>query len=207
MGRSSDPGRHRTATRGAGGGSPGGPAAGRLTDWLILAGGAGSRLGQDKAATPIDGRTLLERARATIDSIDETATIHVLDQSYPGGPAAAVVAGLARCESAQVGVLAVDMPFAADALVHVWSARVEQPAADAWVPVNGAGRRQWLCAVYRSAALATAAESCQEWAARSFASLVRQLACVDVPIDDSISLLDIDTPDDLRRAREQNNNR
>ena len=66
-----------------------------MTDWLILAGGSGSRLGQDKAATPIDGRTLLDRARATIDSVDETATIHVLDQAYPGGPAAAVVAGSA----------------------------------------------------------------------------------------------------------------
>ncbi|MEC7000628.1 MAG: NTP transferase domain-containing protein, partial [Actinomycetota bacterium] len=66
-----------------------------MTDWLILAGGAGSRLGQDKAATSFNGRTLLDRARATIDSVDEEATIHVLDQAYPGGPAAAVVAGLA----------------------------------------------------------------------------------------------------------------
>ncbi|MEL0146985.1 MAG: molybdenum cofactor guanylyltransferase [Actinomycetota bacterium] len=174
-----------------------------MTDWLILAGGSGSRLGQDKAATPLDGRTLLDRARATIDSVDEEATIHVLDQAYTGGPAAAVVAGLARCKSAYVGVLAVDMPFAADALVHVLSAVAGQPAADAWVPVDGTGRRQWLCAVYRSSALATAADSCEEWSGRSFASLVGQLACVDVPIDDSISLLDIDTPDDLRRARER----
>lgn len=177
-----------------------------MTDWLILAGGAGSRLGQNKAATPIDGRTLLDRARTTIDSVDKEATIHVLDQAYPGGPAAAVVAGLARCESAHVGVLAVDMPFAADALVHVRSAVMEQPAADVWVPVDSSGRRQWLCAVYRSSALATAADSVDEWSGRSFASLVSQLACVDVPIDDSISLLDIDTPDDLRRAREQTNN-
>ena len=100
-----------------------------MTDWLILAGGSGSRLGQDKAATPIDGRPLLDRARATIDSVTEEATIHVLDQAYPGGPAAAVVAGLARCESEHVGVLAVDMPFAADALVHVLSAVAGQPAA------------------------------------------------------------------------------
>lgn len=177
-----------------------------MTDWLILAGGAGSRLGQDKAATPIDGRTLLDRARATINSVDEIATIHVLDQAYPGGPAAAVVAGLAHCESAHVGVLAVDMPFAADALVDVRSAVVEQPAADAWVPVDGSGRRQWLCAVYRSSALATAADSLDEWAGRSYASLVGQLACVDVPIDDSNSLLDIDTPEDLRWACERTNN-
>ena len=120
--------------------------------------------------------------------------------------AAAVVAGLAPCESAHIGVLAVDMPFAADALVHVRSAMVEQPAADAWVPVDGSGRRQWLCAVYRSSALAKAADSFEEWAGRSFASLVGQLACVDVPIDDSVSLLDIDTPDDLRRACERTNN-
>lgn len=177
-----------------------------MTDWLILAGGAGSRLGQDKAATSINGRTLLDRARATIDSVDEEATIHILDQAYPGGPAAAVVAGLARCESAYVGVLAVDMPFAADALVHVLSAVAGQPAADAWVPVDGAGRQQWLCAVYRSSALATAAESCEEWSGRSFTFLVSQLACVDVPIDDSVSLLDVDTPDDLRRARERTTN-
>ena len=177
-----------------------------MTDWLILAGGAGSRLGQNKAATPIDGRTLLDRARAAIDSVDEEATIHVLDQAYPGGPAASGVAGLALCESVHVGVLAVDMPFAADALVHVRSAVVEKPAADAWVPVDGAGRRQWLCAVYRNSALATAADSVDEWAGRSFTSLVGQLACGNVPIDDSISLLDIDTPDDLRRARERTTN-
>jgi CTP:molybdopterin cytidylyltransferase MocA len=60
--------------------------------------------------------------------------------------------------------------------------------------------------VYRSSALATAADSVDEWAGRSFTSLVGQLACVNVPIDDSISLLDIDTPDDLRRARERTTN-
>jgi molybdopterin-guanine dinucleotide biosynthesis protein A len=83
---------------------------------------------------------------------------------------------------------------------------MEQPAADVWVPVDSSGWRQWLCAVYRSLALATAADSVDEWAGRSFASLVGQLACVDVPIDDSVSLLDIDTPDDLRRACERTNN-
>ena len=44
------------------------------------------------------------------------------------------------------------------------------------------------------------------WSGRSFAFLVGQLACVDVPIDDSVSLLDVDTPDDLRRARERTTN-
>ena len=47
-----------------------------------------------------------------------------------------MVAGLARCESAYVGS-GIDMPFAADALVHVLSAVAGQPAADAWVPVDG----------------------------------------------------------------------
>ena len=57
-----------------------------------------------------------------------------------------MVAGLARCESEHVGVLAVDMPFAADTLVHVLSTVAGQPAADAWVPVDDAGRQQWFCA-------------------------------------------------------------
>ena len=133
---------------------------------VVLTGGTAARMGgTDKAALEIEGTTLLERALTATVTADEVAVVgEPVPTSRPvtwtrehpagGGPAAGLLAGLDafRTPPAVVGVLAVDMP-------QVTSATFERLAAALTEDVDGAllvderGRRQLLCAVYRSGAL------------------------------------------------------
>src|SRR5690625_2392033 len=102
---------------------------------IIIGGGRSSRMGEDKSALKIAGRTLLER---TIDALSFSAEILVvapptslrerpnwpavrftLEDPPFGGPAAGLVAGIAalsqRSDSEHVIVFAVDMPDATSA--------------------------------------------------------------------------------------------
>lgn len=169
--------------------------------WLILTGGAGSRLGQDKASTDLGGSALVERAVRTLADIDPHANVSIVGPDRAGGPAAAVTSTLPDCRSSLLGVYAVDMPFAASAIAQVITSAAQDPDADAWVPVDESGRRQWLCAVYRADALRSAASG-REWTDRAFHSLVASLTVVEVMVAESTSLMDVDTPADLERARE-----
>jgi molybdopterin-guanine dinucleotide biosynthesis protein A len=112
---------------------------------VIVAGGAGSRLGgADKAALRHRGRSLLDRARAAVADADEVV---VVGRDVGGGPLAALAAGVAglREDYDLVVVLAVDMP-------HVTSQTVARllAAADgcdgAWLTDPG-GRRQLAAAI------------------------------------------------------------
>lgn len=169
--------------------------------WLVLAGGAGSRLGQDKASVDLGGSALVERAVRTLADIDPHANVSIVGPDRAGGPAAAVTSMLPDCRTSLLGVYAVDMPFAASAIARVITSAAEDPEADAWVPVDDGGRRQWLCALYRTEALRSAASG-REWIDRAFHSLVASLTVVEVAVMESTSLLDVDTPADLERARE-----
>jgi len=109
---------------------------------IIIGGGRSSRMGEDKSALEIAGRTLLER---TIDALSFSAEIWVvaaprvlrerpnwpavhftLEDPAFGGPAAGLVAGIdalsAHSDSEQVIVFPVDMP-------HVTSAAEQLAAA------------------------------------------------------------------------------
>lgn len=179
-----------------------------MIHWLVLTGGASSRFGQDKATTEMGGRSLLDRAVDVLHSLDPVAPITVVGPEKPGGPAAAVVSTLAEVQTEFIGVLAVDMPFAADALSAVTTAvrdhaglrGAHHDRIDAWVPEDSTGRRQWLCAVYRKESLQAAAAAQARWSAAPFHRLVGDLPTFVVPVPLSVSLLDIDTPEDFQRA-------
>lgn len=194
--------------------------------WLVLTGGASTRLGRDKATALLDGSTLVERTIASIESADPAASVTEVGADRPGGPAAAVVAVLPTIQEALVGVLAVDMPFAKQALValvelvdgdtsdldtsdfdtsELDTSEIDTSEIEAWVPVGADGRRQWLCAVYRREALVRAMsaglDGSLDWNGAPFHRLVGELTTSLVPIASDVSLLDIDTPQDLERAR------
>lgn len=175
-----------------------------MIDWLVLTGGSSSRLGADKSTTVLAGRTLTERAVQSIGEVDARGTVRIVGPDRTGGPAAAVVSMLPELAGPFVGVLAVDMPFADGALDAV-VARVRHHLADdstdAWVPVDSVDRRQWLCAVYRLAALRGSAARRDDWQGASFHSLVGHFTTTPVAVDVPDSLLDIDTPEDLRQAQ------
>ena len=169
-------------------------------DWLVLTGGAASRLGHDKASTQVGGRSLREHVHGAIRSVDAAAPITDVGPEHQGGPAAAIVAMLPECTAPIVGVVAVDMPFAESVLgVLVAAASDAAPDIDAWVPRDGRGKDQRLCALYRRSALVEHADTA-DWHGRRFGDLLTDMNINRVPVDEGTSLIDIDTPEDLQRA-------
>ncbi len=90
---------------------------------LILAGGDSQRMGQDKAALVLNGKTLLERVITTMQSIFPTVVVsvrqlradlevpQVCDEQPASGPLAGLIAGLAQADTSWVFAVACDMPF------------------------------------------------------------------------------------------------
>lgn len=169
-------------------------------DWLLLSGGAASRLGQEKASTEVVGLSLRERVESAICAADPAARIIDVGPERNGGPAAAVVASLAECSASFVGVVAIDMPFAGSVMKAVVRAIAEyEGEIDAWVPRDADGRDQWLCAVYRKSSLETRSTE-SDWHGRRFGDLLEGMSVRSVPVGEGTSLIDIDTPEDLQRA-------
>ncbi|MDD2686198.1 MAG: molybdenum cofactor guanylyltransferase [Gallionella sp.] len=90
---------------------------------LILAGGDSRRMGQDKAALVLDGKTLLAHVTATMQQVfpkvvvsvrqlrDEVDVPQVRDEVAASGPLAGLIAGLAQADTPWVFAVACDMPF------------------------------------------------------------------------------------------------
>lgn len=189
---------------------------------IILAGGRGSRLGGlDKGSLVVDGRTLL--ANALHATRDAARTVVVGDGPVPdgilltreqpayAGPAAAVVAGLRALrpgvhESSGVAadftvLLACDLAHAQDAVDALLRAWQPDEPVDGWCLLDADRRLQWLCGLYRTAALERAAADFGDPVNRSLGSLLRQLSLAGLPTGAGLTA-DIDTPEDLQRALE-----
>lgn len=175
---------------------------------ILLTGGRGSRLGMDKSNVIVGARTTAQRILAEIptevtvtvvgpvpDNLDRDVTV---TQEVPpgGGPAAGIAAGLALTDTDIVGVLATDMPFAAPILTELLAAL--EPGIDGVLALDPGGRQQYLCAVYRTSALRSALAGDPD--NRAMHSTLAGLKLRTVSMDER--LLDIDTPDDLERARD-----
>ncbi len=134
----------------------------------MLAGGGAARMGGiDKSGIEIGGRTLLEHTLTALLDLPEVVVVgpevptsrpvtFTREDPAGGGPAAGLLAGLLAFPRMPdlVLVLAVDMP-------RVTATTVERLRAAATGHPDGAvlvdGRRQHLCAAYRTEALLTAA--------------------------------------------------
>jgi molybdopterin-guanine dinucleotide biosynthesis protein A len=183
-------------------------------DALVLAGGAGRRLGGVvKADVALAGRSLLDRA---LDGTREARHVVVVgpaalarpgaptvrEDPPLGGPVAGIAAGLDALLVAagttppdQVLVLACDMPFAAAAVPALRRA-LARGTADGAVLVDADGRRQPLAGVYRASSLARAVDTCRADGGvrgRSVRSLVAALDLVEVL--DPVAARDADTWD------------
>ena len=198
---------------------------------VVLAGGTAARMdGVDKASIEVDGVTLLERAlAATMSAVEVVVVGDQVPTTRPvtwtaedprgGGPAAGLLAGLDRFlrPPDAVAVLAVDMPrvtpgtFArlAEALgSDAGSDGADGGGADGGgapdgaVLVDPAGRRQWLCAVYRRDALERARPaSPEDEHGLPVQRLLSGLRLVEVP-PVAGEADDVDTWADLRRLRQ-----
>lgn len=127
---------------------------------FVLAGGRSSRMGTDKAALLLNGRTLLQHAIEIVESVTRGPVSilgsrqlygvygRVIEDLYPGcGPLAGIHAALAQSRTGFNLIIAVDTPFLSHQLLSYMAARAVESGAVVTVP-EIAGFTQPLCAVY-----------------------------------------------------------
>lgn len=139
-----------------------------MTLGVVLAGGRGLRLGREepKAQLVLAGRTLLARARATLEALADVVVVsapHELVLTIPDasrvsdavgakGPLAGLVAALTSRPFTRAIVLAVDLPFASVAALRALGEQL-MPGDDAVLPAP-AGIPQPLAAWFAPSASA-----------------------------------------------------
>jgi len=184
-------------------------------DGIVLAGGAGRRLGgAHKPGLVVGDRSLLD---VSIDALVGAATTIVAGPTQPtqravrwvcetppgGGPVAALAAGLRSVTAPAVVVLAADLPFVTAKAVQQLVDGLGTAAAA--VAVDDAGRDQPLLACYRSVALSAALPASPT--GEAIRTVTTRLAAAGeihrLRLDtDPPATVDCDTAADLARARE-----
>ncbi|SFS03721.1 Molybdopterin-guanine dinucleotide biosynthesis protein A [Agrococcus baldri] len=187
---------------------------------VLLAGGRGSRMGGvHKPLLEVGGRSLLQLAIDAAEALGcspvtvagpvaDAVGAHVRwvrEQPPLGGPAAGIVAALAEPASAPEPawtlVLACDQPAAPAAALRLRDGIEALPAGLDGRCLAVGGRAQWLCGLYRTSALRSAAAALPESGAG--ASMRMLLARLALELADAPAALaaDVDTWDDLEQAR------
>ncbi len=183
---------------------------------VVLAGGAGRRIGGDKALVEVGGRPLATWPLGALRTVcrpvvvvaraatrlpawdpDRPAPEVWTEPDGPQHPLAGVVHALEQADGRAVLVCATDLALVdADTLQVVLAAASMAPEAPAVVPQAG-GHVQVLCALYRPAAL----DGLRGFApdARA-ADVVGALEPAIVPFEDDTPFFNVNTPQDLVEA-------
>lgn len=187
----------------------------------ILAGGASSRMGADKARLRLGGLTLVERAAAALSAVATSVRLvsarpdaadfglPVVPDIFRGlGAIGGLHSALAQSSAEWAAVLSCDLPFASSALLQrlaSWRA----PVFDAVAPIQPDGRPQPLCAFYAPARCRPALEGLLrdgELRPRLLLARLRtRWAGWDElkDLDDAAHLfLNVNTPEDFARAEQ-----
>jgi molybdopterin-guanine dinucleotide biosynthesis protein A len=188
---------------------------------FVLAGGKSSRMGTDKAALDLAGRTLLEHALATLRLVAGTVFILGSKQRYGGygvdviedifpdcGPLGGIHAAL---KSNQVGlslIVAVDTPFLSADFLSYLAKRARESGSVVTTP-EIAGYTQPLCAVYSPQFLPLAEEALQRGVYK-IAPLFPKDGTLRITESDMAQFAfsaemfeNLNTPQDLERARQR----
>ena len=189
---------------------------------FILAGGASSRMGRDKARLSLGGRTFIERIASALHSITPIVRVvsakvesfelnlPVVADVYHGcGALGGLHAALEACRAPWAIVVSCDLPFVTGELfVRLNSRRAED--VDAIAPLQPDGRPQPLCALYSR-------ENCLEYVERLLGegerrprALLQQVRTRWVDPAELIDLknaelffMNVNTPEDYARALER----
>jgi len=126
---------------------------------FVLAGGKSTRMGQDKAAVTLNGRTLLEHALAALRGVCRNVAIlgryelygtlaPVYEDIFPGcGPLGGIHAALSNSHTQYNLIIGVDTPFLAPGLLAYLAQRATATGSVVTTPEIDA-YRQPLCTVY-----------------------------------------------------------
>ena len=178
---------------------------------LVLAGGAGSRMGREKSTLSLDGKTFLsvitEQFQDFLERLLSVGEKELLDchgfhpvfDRYPGcGPIGGIHAGLLACRSAYLLVLGCDMPFYPAALARYLSLLLEE-GVDVLIPVDGGGRSHPLGGIYAKSVAPVLEQQIREGDYR-LQSVLKKLSVKRIPLDTSgysdQALSNINTPED-----------
>lgn len=182
---------------------------------VVLAGGRSTRLGEDKGAADVGGRSLLEIVIASIPveipcvvvapsppPVTRDVTVAAEAVAF-GGPVSGLACGLEYVATPWLALLAVDMPQSGSvALALADQAGAVADDVDALLPADGTGRLQPLAGLYRTEALRRALAELPSTVGVPLHRLVGKLAVQRTVIDLPASALrDIDTADDLEAER------
>lgn len=185
-------------------------------DWsvIVLAGGRATRLGGiDKSRLALPGGSSLgvllaglpDDARVVVAGPEQATSrpVTFVAEEVPfGGPVAGIAAGLPHIHTPHVVVLAVDAPWSVR-LIPTLLEEMSRSGDDVVVPVTGDGRRQLLCSAWNTAALRAAVAGLPDPHGVPVRDLVGACLVREWPVPASTAdlLRDIDTPEDLARAR------
>ncbi|MDQ3687511.1 MAG: molybdenum cofactor guanylyltransferase [Acidobacteriota bacterium] len=189
-------------------------------DGFILAGGASSRMGIDKAHLRLGERTLVERIAAALSAIAVRVAVvsskpdagawglPVMRDVHHGlGAMGGLHAALSAGQTAWVAVVSCDLPFVTGELFARLTTYAGQ-SCDAVVPMQTDGRMQPLCALYRRAACLKVVEDLIQSGELRPRVLVRRVRTRVVTTDELSDVsgatrffINVNTPEDYSRAQ------
>lgn len=195
----------------------------------ILTGGASSRMGVDKAALTLGGKSFVERAASALESISQNLylvggnpennqrlpvvpDVYQIGQGERRASILGLYSALAHADLDWAAVLACDLPFVSDQLlmrlaelggIH------EKSVFDAVVPIQSDGRLQPLCAFYKPTVLLPHVEGMlaagnlrlQEILTKVKTCFIEYIEIADLPNAENL-FFNVNTPEDLSRAGE-----
>ena len=183
---------------------------------LILAGGDSRRMGQDKAALVLDGKTLLQSVTATMQATfprvivsvrqvrDGLDVPQVCDAQVDSGPLAGLAAGMEGAATPWIFAVACDMPFINPAVIEYLAGK--RTDCQAVVPMVH-GYPQPLAAFYTSSCLGVVQDILNGNAKHSLRALLERLQVRYVSEEQMLavdpqlhSFFDLDTPQDVAIA-------
>lgn len=184
---------------------------------LVLAGGESRRMGRDKAALDLHGRSQVDWAFELLARHCERVFVSVrpgqeadparaghptiVDRHVGAGPIAGIAAALATHPEAAWFVVACDLPLLSDATLAALVAARGRESVTAFRSVHD-GLPEPLCAIYEpstrtgiEAAIASGTYCPRKYVIRTGVPLLEQA--------DPASLDNVNTPDDLARAQRE----
>ncbi len=181
---------------------------------FIMAGGASSRMGRDKAFIELDGEPLILRAAKLLEPIVGRATIvgpperfsslglHTIPDDHPGfGPLGGIATALRATTHPWNLIMGCDLPFLTGDWLEFLIHRALESQADAVVPLSEHGAEP-LCAMYQRRAGAKISAALEQ-GVRKITTGLESLAIVNLapeewkPFDSGDLLFkNINTPDD-----------